>query len=106
MATLPRDLESATVSTMWAEEVRYAHPSAMLADLDRVLWLRGSADTVVIRNDFFCMRVELREDGYHVWPAPGHTYELEDPVCPDDLVPVRELYSHQHVMDQYEDEDE
>ncbi len=94
-AKLPRRLEQATVATMWVNETRWARPSAMQVSPDRSLWLRNSANVASEPSGFHSMRITLQDDGYHVWPDPGHYYGVSDEKPPrvgTDFVPVQELH--------------
>lgn len=75
-ATLPRELETTFVGTMRLGETRYALPGAMYADRNRDLWLYTVAEVRIESGEGFSMRIELAEDGYHVWADLCHTYDI------------------------------
>jgi hypothetical protein len=53
----------------------YTVPWAMVADADGKLWLRRSFPLFdKPEQATVTMRVELHEDGYHVWPVKGEQY--------------------------------
>ncbi len=90
-AKLPRRLERTTIATMQVNETWWAHPSAMRVSPDRSLWLRGNADVVFEPSKFYSMRVTRWDEGYGVWPDPGHYYDVSDEGPGADFVPVQEL---------------
>lgn len=73
-AVLPEDMERATIGTMMTGDRRYVVPWAMWVDAERSCWLHPDYDTHDRCGGTVQMRVELREDGYHVWPVAGHGY--------------------------------
>jgi hypothetical protein len=52
----------------------YTMPWAMWSDADGRLWLHPDYPALDLPGGTAAMRVELREDGYHVWPVAGHAY--------------------------------
>jgi len=95
-AQLPRELETTYVNTMRPGEVRYAHPSAVHVKPDRSLWLYDNTEVLVESSEFHSMRIELLDDGYHVWLVPKHTYKIDPSGLPAyierSLVPVQEIH--------------
>jgi hypothetical protein len=76
-ARLPAAIREATVATMEPGRPYWTVPWAMLADEDGRLWLRPGYTAWDRPGGTARMRMELREDGYHVWPVPGETYTPE-----------------------------
>ena len=52
----------------------YTTPWAMWADTEELLWLHPDYEVTAQPLGTSCMRVELRDDGYHVWPVHGRGY--------------------------------
>jgi hypothetical protein len=88
-ARLPAVLRETTIATMKPGRTYYTVPWAMRADTDGRLWLYPGHMADVRRCGTVEMRVELREDGYHVWPVPGKVYAPG--AAGGDLVPVAVL---------------
>jgi hypothetical protein len=93
-ARLPRELEEnkPTIARMAFGQSAYTVPWAMWADQDRLLWLHPDYEVHARTGGTVKMRIELREDGYHVW-APkseswkpqgksGYVGELSQPFIP------------------------
>ncbi|HEY5988233.1 MAG TPA: hypothetical protein VIV12_17935 [Streptosporangiaceae bacterium] len=74
-ARLPRNWEQPTIATMEFGQTLYTVPWAMRADEDRQLWLHPDFPTENAPQGTVMMRVELRDDGYHVWPVSNHSYQ-------------------------------
>lgn len=96
-ATLPEDLEGNTVDSMVTGEVGYIVPWGMWADTDRNCWLHPKYALHKRSHGTVQMRVERREDGYHVWVPPGTTWSVQaEPgyMSPQDTqyIPVVELH--------------
>ena len=73
-ATLPEDLEESTIDSMTTGETAYTLPWGMWVDSDRNCWLHPKYSITPQVLGTSSMRIELREDGYHVWPPPGETW--------------------------------
>jgi hypothetical protein len=65
----------AALSAMRPGRVRYTVPWAMWADLDGSLWLHPDYGSTSQPQGTSSMRVEVRDDGYHVWPPRGEDYK-------------------------------
>jgi hypothetical protein len=96
-ATLPEDLEGATVDSMMTGQAAYMVPWGMWVDRDRHCWLHPKYTISSHLGGTFEMRIELREDGYHVWPPQGETWSTQQEpgfVSPTDTeyIPVVELH--------------
>jgi hypothetical protein len=74
-AILPEDYEEATIDSMVTGERGYTVPWAMWVDADRNCWLHPKYTIHADTCGTVQMRVELREDGYHVWLVPGEKYQ-------------------------------
>jgi hypothetical protein len=73
-ARLAAALCETTIARMEPGRTYYTVPWAMRADTEGRLWLYPGHTADVRRCGAVEMRVERREDGYHVWPAPGRDY--------------------------------
>lgn len=73
-ARLPEHLKPKTIANMKQGIRFYTLPWAMLADADELLWLKPLYPVTLEVRGTSNMAVELREDGYHVWPVPDMTY--------------------------------
>jgi hypothetical protein len=73
-ARLPVALMGSTIATMDFGCTYYTVPWAMWADAEGLLWLHPDYTTETAPHGTLSMRLELREDGYHVWPVKGHAY--------------------------------
>jgi hypothetical protein len=73
-AQLPRELEGPTIATMGFQRTYYTVPWAMWADAGRLLWLHPDYTVKDHPGGTLQMRIELRDDGYHVWPPRGESY--------------------------------
>jgi hypothetical protein len=62
------DMEWTVVVQMAVGQSGYVNPSAMSVDGDGHSWLREDAEVSSRPFGPAAMRVELRADGYHVWP--------------------------------------
>lgn len=97
-ATLPDEAISHTISAMAVGEVAYTTPWGMWVDLEGRGWLHPDYTASPSAMGTVRMRVERRDDGYHVWLVPGETYTpQEEPsyVSPADTqyVPVVAMHS-------------
>lgn len=61
----------ATIAEMTRGQARYTVPWAMRADLGGGLWLHPRYTVHDRPGGTVQMRIELRGDGYHVWPVAG-----------------------------------
>lgn len=77
-ATLPENLEAAAIDTMMTGEVAYTVPWAMWVDTQRRCWLHPKYTTHETPHGTVEMRIELRQDGYHVWPPAGATWDMQE----------------------------
>ena len=75
--TLPRNLEAGSLGSMRLGMTRYTTPWALWADSKRTLWLRADAPAETGPHGTVSMRVDLRRDGYHVFPPRGERYRPE-----------------------------
>ncbi len=96
-AKLPENLEENTIDSMVTGEVGYTVPWGMWVDTDRNCWLHPKYTLHEHSGGTVQMRVELREDGYHVWAPPGKTWSVQaEPgyMSPQDTeyIPVVELH--------------
>jgi hypothetical protein len=96
-ALLPKSLEEAKIGGMCTGDGGWAVPWAMWVDRERRCWLHPNYTIHAHRGGTVQMRVELRGDGYHVWTAADHRYDLNDEpgyVSPSDTeyLPVVELH--------------
>src|SRR6266508_1609463 len=73
-ASLPESMEEDTLDSMMTGEVAYTVPWAMWVDDQRQCWLHPKYPTHRHAHGTASMRVELRRDGYHVWPR-GERYQ-------------------------------
>jgi len=73
-ARLPVALTGSVIATMDFGRACYTVPWAMWSDMQGRLWLHPDYDTTTAPHGTMSMRVELREDGYRVWPVRGHAY--------------------------------
>lgn len=71
---LPESLESQTIARMTTGRTAYTVAWAMWVDTNRNCWLHPTYDVQSAPFGNFRMRIELREDGYHVWAPPGETW--------------------------------
>lgn len=63
-----------TIATMEFGRTYHTVPWAMWASQDELLWLHPDYEVTTQPCGTSSMRVELRDDGYHVWPVPGRGY--------------------------------
>jgi hypothetical protein len=73
-AQLPRELEGPSIATMEFGCAYYTVPWAMWVDADRMLWLHPDYPAESAPDGTVQMRIELRDDGYHVWPPGDKPY--------------------------------
>ena len=97
-ATLPENLQEATVDSMMTGQVAYMVPWGMWVDNERACWLHPKYTIYAQPGGTVVMRVELRQDGYHVWPTSDHKYSpTQEPgyASPSDTqyIPVAQLHS-------------
>jgi len=76
-AKLPAAFREATIASMKPGRPYYTVPWAMQADENGALWLRRGYTAWDCPGGTAQMRVERRDDGYHVWPVPGERYAPE-----------------------------
>ena len=62
------------IAAMRSGRARYTVPWAMRADDEGRMWLHPDYGTTSQAQGTSSMRIELRGDGYHVWPPPGESY--------------------------------
>jgi hypothetical protein len=91
--TLPRNLEADSLETMRIGMTRYTTPWSLWADGKRALWLRAGSPAETSPHGTVSMRVDLRRDGYHVFPPRGERYRPE-PAAPPGAgsLPVAKLH--------------
>ena len=94
-AKLPRHLAENTITDMEFDRTYYTVPWAMSVNEDWECNLHPDYPAVDVRFGTAQMRVELHEDGYHVWPVPRHRYSpasayVGQPSRP--WIPVTELH--------------
>jgi hypothetical protein len=89
-ASLPAELSETTIAAMEPGRPYYAVPWAMRSDDGGRMWLNPRYTAHDRPGGTASMRMELREDGYHVWPVPGEAYK-PGTVNPQELVPVARL---------------
>lgn len=77
-ASLPRQLEGPTIATMEFGRAYYTVPWAMWADADRLLWLHPDYPAESSPGGTVQMRIELRDDGYHVWPPSDASHKPQE----------------------------
>jgi hypothetical protein len=86
-----RRREAARIITMDAGRPYYTVPWAMRADEDGGLWLAPDYTVWGRPGGTASMRIELREDGYHVWPVRREEYPPAGDAPEKSLVPVAVL---------------
>jgi hypothetical protein len=98
-ARLPKSLEEnePTVATMRFGQVAWTVPWAMWADQDRLLWLHPDYKISAQPGGTVEMRVELREDGYHVWAPKECSWKPRNSSCyvgelSQQFIPVTEIH--------------
>lgn len=74
-ATLPEDMEEDTLDSMLTGESAYTTPWGMWVDAERQCWLHPAYPAHKRPGGTVEMRVERRQDGYHVWPPRGYKYK-------------------------------
>ena len=78
-AKLPSTLETRNgINQMDLGAAGYTVPWAMEVDNDRNCWLHPKYPVDDQPHGTAEMRVELREDGYHVWAPLDYTWDLRD----------------------------
>lgn len=97
-AVLPDALESRSLSSMSIGETGWTVPWAMWVDRQRRCWLNPGFLAESDPGGTVEMKVELRDDGYHVWPPRGTRYSISaelgsDAAQPHPRLPVVELHS-------------
>ena len=97
-ASLPENLEEATIDSMTTGQSAYTLPWGMWVDTERHCWLHPKYPISDKPHGTREMRIELKEDGYHVWTPPGETWSPQrEPgfISPADTqyIPVAVLYS-------------
>jgi hypothetical protein len=73
-AILPEDFEQDTIDAMMTGDGGYTVPWAMWVDDKRQCWLHPKYTIQAHTGGTVQMRVERRDDGYHVWLVPGEKY--------------------------------
>lgn len=71
---LPAQLEAGTITRMRVGDVRWTFPWAMWVDADRRCWLEAHKPAEEHAWGAVEMKVELRADGFHVWPPGKHKW--------------------------------
>ena len=98
-AKLPSNLETTSaIDRMALGKVGYTLPWGMWVDNDRNCWLHPKYPVDDQPQGTSQMRVELREDGYHVWAPAGKTWPLVDKpgfASPDDTAYIPVVMLHQ-----------
>jgi hypothetical protein len=89
-ARLPAASRECTIATMEPGRTYWTVPWAMQADEDGRMWLRPGYTAWKCPGGTAAMRIELREDGHHVWPVRHHGYTLE-PLGTQQFIPVAVL---------------
>jgi hypothetical protein len=88
MVTLPhRFLNRHTLECMNVGDERYTLPWGMWVDANMNCWLHPQYPAEHEPGGTVQMRVERREDGFHVWPPSGETYQpsaCQPYISPDD----------------------
>jgi hypothetical protein len=74
-ARLPDALTGPVIASMEFDSTCYAVPWAMWADEDGLLWLHPDYAVTPCIAGTSRMRIELRTDGYHVWPPRDHVWQ-------------------------------
>jgi hypothetical protein len=73
-ASLPKYLKKATVDSMTTGQVAYTVPWGMWVDSARHCWLHPRYPIYNHPGGASQIRIELKEDGYHVWAPRGTTW--------------------------------
>jgi hypothetical protein len=73
-AMLPASMEEFTLDSMDTGDVVYTVPWAMWVDQERRCWLHPKYTAHHSPGGTVQMRVQLQEDGYHVWLVNDHRY--------------------------------
>lgn len=92
-----RFLDTFTLNNMREGETRFTLPWGMWVDADMECWLHPDYPAELRVHGTAQMRVERRQDGYHVWPPAGETYKPRAGhgfASPDDTpwIPVAEVH--------------
>lgn len=95
---LPENLEEAAIELMAVGESGWAVPWAMWVDGARQCWLHPKYTVTERPGGTGVMLVELRADGYHVWPPAGYRWSPQSEpgyVSPHDTqyIPVAKLHA-------------
>ncbi|MDB5165544.1 MAG: hypothetical protein JWM00_434 [Candidatus Saccharibacteria bacterium] len=93
----PENLERPTIDSMVTSQVAYTLPWGMWVDNTRCLWLHPKYPITDEVRGTSRMRIELRHDGYHVWPPADETWSpSKEPgyASPEDTeyIPVVKLH--------------
>lgn len=95
-ARYPEEFAPYTLAEMEVGDVAYTVPWAMVIDSDRYCWLQSSFASHAQPGGTMQMRVERREDGFHVQcsrltPREVETQQRSHADVPADAIPVAEL---------------
>jgi hypothetical protein len=71
---LHENLEPRTVAGMSRGDTAYTAPWAMWVDTERNCWLHPKYKVMPAPRGSVRMRIELREDGYHIWAPPAERW--------------------------------
>lgn len=72
--TMPSSRYEKTIDSMKVGESGYTTPWAMWVDLDSHMWLHPKYPVEPSIEGTVDMRVERRDDGFHVWPPADEKY--------------------------------
>lgn len=89
-ATLPVEYLNSNIGMMRVDESGWTVPWSMDIDVDRRCWLDPSYTIHHEAGGTVQMRIERREDGYHVWLDPSHRYTQNS--VPKTYLPVVGLH--------------
>lgn len=73
-AIQPEYLEGPSVASMAVGEIAYTTPWGMWVDAERRCWLHPGYPAQHFPSGTVSMRIERRDDGWHVWPPKGETW--------------------------------
>ncbi|HVS78831.1 MAG TPA: hypothetical protein VHD84_00880 [Candidatus Saccharimonadales bacterium] len=77
-AKLPNEFNESLIGNKQVGFVGYTVPWAMQVGDDDLCWLRAHMPAYRRSGGTVKMKVELREDGWHVWPPEGETWRPWD----------------------------
>jgi hypothetical protein len=66
------------IATIGPSRTYYTMPWAMWADRDGLLWLHPDYPAIAEPFGTICMRIELQDGGYHVWPGRYRSWKRQD----------------------------